>query len=177
MNIYYTNGFNTDKKIGQAHNDFAHIVPYDNDYIVFQDQDVCFLNHFTGKLIHDAVTQFGHQFDIFGVMTNRIGLDHQRYPGMENEADISKHYMLANNLAIQPLSVKPCAVVAGMVMIMKRSTWSDLGGFTPGIHFDSEFCLAAALNGYTMGVIENIYVLHLYRWGKGNPAYNYHHLL
>lgn len=177
MNIYYTNGFNIEKKIGQAHNDFAKLVPNDEDWIVFSDQDVCFLQPHTGLLIHDAIRLFGNEYDIMGVMTNRIGLDHQRYPGMEKQSDISVHYMLSNKLAEKTMTIKECSVVAGMVMIMSKRTWYQLGGFTPGIHFDSDFCKEAKKTGYKMGIIENIYVLHLYRWGKGNPAYNYHHLL
>lgn len=176
MNIYYTNGFNTDKKIGQAHNDFAELAPEDS-WLIFQDQDVCFLTPNTGRLIHDAIKRFGNDYDIMGVLTNRIGVNHQLYNGLSYNYDMMYHSDIARQLEKQECYIKECDLVAGFMMIMTKFTWKDCGGFKPGIHFDSMFCKEAKDMGHKLGILQNIYVYHHYRPGVENPSFNYHHLL
>ncbi len=178
MNIYYTNGFNIYKEIGEQHNQFGRLIDNPNDFIVFMDQDCMMLTPNAGKLIYEAVEEFGGQYPVMGPLTNRIGLKHQLYDGLSPNYDVKYHSEIARDLSCKPPRIKSVDVIAGMMMIVNAGLWRSLGGFRPGIYFDQVFCSDVLSEGYKIGVLQHIYCWHSYRIGDEiNPAYNYHHLL
>lgn len=181
MRIRYISPFATDKNIGREYNEVISELP-DDSYVVIRDGDVMFLTHDWGNIIN-RIIQENPDFDIIGCATNRLGLDHQVVKVMFDKENMGEHIWTAD-LFSEGGAYYRCTqhnMVAGMLMIFKKSLWKELGGFTENPQkariFDKLFCIKAKKSGKKIGVSCALYVFHLYRWGKDNPKHYDKHLL
>lgn len=170
--VYYFRPMCGDKtKYGSLLNNHCESVPNDDDWICITDQDTCFLHEFTGKLIEDVIIKHGKNYDLFGCVTNRLGLSHQTPFGISKETDMIKHREIAVDLYERRYSdvlpVPENNVVAGMFMLFKKSTWEN-NKFIDGIigsdgrFFDWHFSQGVKRKG----IIQGLYLFHYYRLHK-----------
>jgi GT2 family glycosyltransferase len=183
MNIWYSNPYNTDKHIGKSLNDFCRIVPNNDDWIVLQDGDICYITPDWGKLIENSLSKNGNDFGLIGCYTNRLRGLHQLHNNqLSNVHDLKFHYHIAKEYAKKEAKVNDIGNylgVAGLFMAFKKYTWAQVGGFSEtSIAFDSDFNAKVREKGYRLGLINNLYVYHAYRiWNDINPQDDTNHLI
>lgn len=179
MKIFYSNPFRSDKNFGKAINDFCELMP-DDAWIVIQDGDMMYLTPDWGVIIERAIEEHGDKYDLFGCWTNRLNRKSKQiigYPSYDN-FDIKEHYHVAEGLAKnQGSTITDTDLVAGMFMAFKKSTWKKVGGFLENSKaFDTFFSKAVKDSGGKIGLVDQLYVFHLYRpWAK-DPSTDSKHL-
>lgn len=173
-NIWHFNPFDTQKRIGYSHNKHCRLIQDPEDWIVITDGDACYLTSDYGNLIEEATKS---DFDIMGCLTNRIGVPHLRVePEISNNPDIRYHIDIAKTRKFDN-DILETNLVAGFFLLFKKGTYDVIGGFPDNaIDFDIQFCNKALELGFKIGVIQSIYMLHIYRWGKPLPRYYTDHL-
>lgn len=181
MNIHYISPYRTDKNIGLALNEaITQLSPSDDDWIVHTDQDICFLRPDSKKQIDQVIGMNRGHWDVLGCLTNRLASSHQLHDGRFNDdADIRNHINIANVChTFQYGMVAPTSVnIAACLMAFRLRTWKEVGGFNEGsIRFDSEFTDAVQARGGKLGIMQGVYVFHLYRMWSDNPVWEVGHL-
>lgn len=177
--IHYISPFRCDKNIGKSiNNAITEFISNDNDWICHLDQDVLWLLPDSKKQLEEILSTT--DFDILGMVTNRLGQQHQLVQGMYNEPDISKHIEIAKKM--QNLNgndiIETKEILAAFCLCFKVKTWKSLGMFVENaINFDAIFSICAIKDGYKLGICPGIYLFHLYRWGSDNPSHDIKHLL
>src|SRR5690606_6544350 len=96
--IHYLTPYDSGKNIGKAYNEAIERIGDDNDWIVVRDGDTLFPTPQWGKHIEDALMKVGDHYQLIGAMTNRIGSEHQRVPGMFEVWDMREHVKKAQEL-------------------------------------------------------------------------------
>lgn len=164
MNIHFLSPYREDKNIGKAINDAVRqLNPAVDDFIVLCDQDMMWL-------LPDSKAQVMQtlrftQFDILGCMTNRVGLPWQVASGMAEEDSLRAHIEKAKELQHREGAVVGVDRVAAFMMCFRVALWRRLGGFAEDrLNFDLLFCDRAKRAGYSVGVMQDVYVLHIYRY-------------
>lgn len=173
--IWNITPFDPKKRLGKVHNDFVSLLP-DGDYVMVTDPDIMFLQPDTMRHIHDIVEEHGHEWDLLGCMTNRIGVGEQLALSGELslEWDIRYHGNICKTfLGMHGHSIAPAKLVAGFLMVFKKSLWEKTR-FEEGIDFDTKFCGAVASSGGRIGIMRGIYVFHNYRLFAGDMKYKKH---
>jgi len=195
--IWNITPYDPQKRLGKIHNDFCALIPLD-DFILITDPDMMFLLPQQMNWIEDIVAMYGHRIDVFGCMTNRIGVEAQIYKsqipvnlyvdgesigvGLHSqshfdETDITEHIGLAHECYEKhKYTIEETNLVAGFMMVFKKSLWNKIK-FQEGINFDVKFCEAVKKQGGIIAIMKGVYCLHLYRWGKENPKSYKQHLL
>jgi len=177
MQINFLTAFDTNKNIGGAYNRMIERI--NDEWIFIKDGDCMFLRPDYGNQIADVIAMHGNKYDVLGCLANRLAGQHQRVGELSDKADINHHRAIAsiqyNNFYSE---VKETTInVAAMMMCFKRSLWEKVGGFTENsIRFDIEFCERAKQSGAKLGIMQGLYMFHLYRWGSDNPMYDIKHL-
>jgi hypothetical protein len=170
VNVYYFTPYDTKGNIGKAMNNHCKLVPNDNDWIAVMDGDILFPNPKWGKIVENAIKEYGDKYQLMGCMTNRVGSEHQCIDGMFGEMDLLKHYEIATSLidAVEPLGNLG---IAGYFMLFQKKTWLKCGGFTENTNlahqFDTEFNKSVRKIGGKLGLIKGLYALHMYRIKSG----------
>lgn len=166
--VYYFTPYNTSGNIGKAMNEHCSLVQDPEAWIAVMDGDILFPNPQWGKIVEQAIQHHGKNYELFGCVTNRVGGEHQRVEGMENELSILEHY----NRSLQDGEVNPLGNlgVAGYFMLFQKKTWTKCGGFTENISeshiFDTVFNKSVRRIGGRLGLITGLYALHMYRIGQ-----------
>jgi hypothetical protein len=178
MNIYYSNPYSTSKNFGKAINDFCSLVPNDDDWIVIQDGDICYLRPDWGVIVEKALALHGHKFGLIGCYTNSIGGLHQTLEGRRvTDQPMKYHYEKAMELdtyEIEDLGIKG---VAGFFMAFQKKTWKKVGGFRENYRaFDTWFNNQVRARDMKIGIMKGLYVYHLYRIWSENPHKEVQHL-
>lgn len=172
MNIYYSNPYSIEKNFGKAINDFCQIVPNDDDWIVIQDGDICYLTPEWGRIIHDSLALNGDRFGLIGCYTNCLNSLDQLH-GKKRVIDLPMidHYHIAKSYQSLDIVDFPKGIIAGFWMAFKKSTWKKVGCFSENDRsFDITFSLKVQKAGMRIGIMQGLYVYHLYRiWDNGNP--------
>lgn len=175
--VHYLTPFDTSKRIGYAHNEAVKTVTDPEAWICLRDADTMFLTPDFGNIVERAIIDHGANYQLFGCLTNRLGVKHQLLNGtISDNADISHHITMAESIKSND-EVRDCNLVAGMFMLFHRKTWDLVGGFDESIQFDILFSEKVIKAGGRLGIIQSLYLLHLYRWGKPNPQMCYEHLI
>lgn len=175
--IHYLTPFDTAKQIGAAHNKAVELIKNSEDWICLRDADTMFLTPDFGQTIETAIGTHGANFQLLGCLTNRLGVPHQLYNGLSASSDISEHINIAKNCK-ENNTVTSCNLVAGMFMLFQKKTWEAVDGFKPSIHFDKTFSNDVISKGGKLGVLQSVYLFHLYRWGVNiGPQWHYKHLI
>lgn len=169
-NIYYFVPYNTDGNIGVGLNKHCELVPNDDDWIVIRDGDTMFQNPRWGLVVEESIMSYGHQYQLIGAVTNRVGGVHQCIGDMFGEMSLYKHWEVSEKL--ESSNVEPTSGVAGFFMAFKKSTWLKAGKFTENKslshRFDTEFNNAVRKIGGNIGMMTGVYVTHSYRIWEGD---------
>ena len=177
--IYTFTPFSIEKNFGGAINKCCQIVPEDDDWICIRDGDTMNLTPDWGKVIDAAIFAYGEDYQIFGSWTNRLNKNSkQLIPGMYDEFNILHHYMKAIEKT-KDIGITEVNLVAGFFMLFQKKTWEAVGGFHEfDKTFDVKFCKEARGRGGKIGIINKLYMFHLYRvWADKNPSHETKHLL
>lgn len=180
VRIRYSNPFSVEKNIGKEYNEFCEDVKGDDTWICLQDGDMSYLTGTWGKQIHDVVSTHGEEISLFGCMTNRIGRNIQREPGMFDVHDMRDHSSKALEIEkhrwgkVEDITDKK--YVAGFLMLFPKRLWLDVKFPENNIAFDDAFSLGAIKKGHRIGLMKGLYVYHLYRLWSDNPVRDRAHL-
>lgn len=180
MNIWYSNPYSIDKNFGKAINDFCSIVPNDEDWIVIQDGDICYLTPDWGRIIYESLKEHGHKFGLIGCYTNSLnGLNQLHGKRRFNDISMKDHHKIAKTYNSTNISDFGKLIVAGFFMAFQKKTWRLVGGFVENNKsFDTLFNIAVRKKGLKVGIMDGLYVYHLYRiWADGNPGNEVKHLM
>lgn len=180
MRIHYIQPFdnNSPPNIGGAINAAILQLNADpEDWIVSMDHDILWLLSSSKKQLTEILTTT--DFDILAPRMNRLGNDYQLILGMFGKTDILAHINEAvarHNYHYGVVSTFTGGPLAAACMCFKVKTWKALAGFEEhSLAFDTQFCIRAERSGMKMGIMEGIYIFHLYRMGK--QVNNIDHLL
>jgi len=173
--IHYISPYSLEKDYGAVINETVAL--FDNipqDWICLMDQDTMLFPQAPHLIKH--VTETYPYVGMFGARTNRIGqstiLNRQRVDSMFEERDMHQHKKYAQLLFNQEghkvtLIDRP---IAGFFMLFRVATWLKVGGFkkklADGGYFDMHFSNEVLNHGYHIGLINGLYVFHLYRMGE-----------
>lgn len=180
IKIHYISPYCTKKNIGRALNEaIKQLHANDDDWIVHTDQDICFLRPDSKKQIEAVLSNT--DFTVLGCLTNRLASPHQLYGGKFNEdADIREHIEIANECHTHSYGIVTSTTIniAACLMAFRVSTWKEIGGFRENsIRFDSEFTDAVQASDGKLGIMQGVYVFHLYRMWSDNPKWEVGHLV
>jgi hypothetical protein len=179
-NINWIQPYASDKNIGKEYNRMISLMP-DNSWIGITDHDAMFLRPDSKAQIQHCIDVYGHNYDVFGVVTNRLWGDHQRYKGIfSDDAFIDNHINIANQLHGKEYGqVEETFInIAGLCMVFNKSTWLEAGCFNENsICLDKEFTDSTMRKGGRLAIMKGVYMFHLYRWGQDKPGQYIEHLL
>jgi len=180
LKIVYSNPFSINKNIGRALNEFCEKWE-DDTWIVLQDGDITYLTPDWGERIYKSLALHGSRFGLIGCFTNRLRGMHQCHNNTFSEdMNIKNHIKIAQSEKYEDPGITDLKQlgVAGCFMAFKKSTWKEVGGFEENhIAFDTIFNQKVRAKGLKIGIMDNLYVFHLYRaWSDKNPFDEKSHL-
>lgn len=178
MKIHYITPFAVDKNIGREYNERIEELP-DDCWIVLRDGDTLFLTPEWGRQIEAIVERNKDSFQLISCVTNRLRATHQLHENsFSGNGDINHHVNIANTLQEDYYDeVHSTTTIAGLCMIFKKETWKQHPFKENTLKFDTLFCSAISKAGGKIGIAKGLYLFHLYRWGKENPADYIDHLI
>lgn len=180
--IHYLTPYDTEKNIGRAYNEAIENIGDDNDWIVVRDGDTMFPTPQWGKHIEDTLMKIGDAYQLIGAMTNRIGAEHQRVPGMWDVWDMREHVLKAKELQENHYAVveETDKGVAGFFLAFRKKTWKEIR-FTENKNeariFDTVFYKNVRAKKMRVGIMKGLYIVHLYRPLSDSPRTDVKHLL
>lgn len=177
--INWLQPYSVEKNIGREYNRLISLMP-DGEWIGITDHDAMFLRPDSKAQISDIITRHGHEFDVFGVLTNRLYGWHQQYNGFSEDPDVNNHVQIANDCHSSNYGqvVETNVNIAGLCMVFSKSTWDRVGGFAEGsITLDKDFTDAVMRTGGRLAIMTGVYMFHLYRWGQSDPTRYKDHLV
>lgn len=164
--IFYIQTYDYDVNIGRGYNE--HIASLPNDcWICINDSDSLYLNPKFGHQLNDIINKHGEEYALLGCITNRLGGIHQLHAKkFSNDFDVRNHYKIAEERFKQYYDeVEETTGVAGLMMLFKKSTWIDAGGFKLNdIACDTAFNKAIKERQLgKIGLMKGVYLFHSYR--------------
>src|SRR5690606_33279216 len=180
--IHYLTPYDSGKNIGKAYNEAIERIGDDNDWIVVRDGDTLFPTPQWGKHIEDALMKVGDHYQLIGAMTNRIGSEHQRVPGMFEVWDMREHVKKAQELQEKHYAdvEETDKGVAGFFLAFRKKTWKQIK-FTENPNearrFDTVFYKAVRAAKMRVGIMKGLYIVHLYRPLSSSPRTDVKHLI
>jgi len=179
MKVHFVSGYRTDKNIGKAINDsIKQLNPADEDWIVNTDHDVLWLLPESKAQVIEIIENT--DFHILGPRTNRLTVKNQLVPGIFDEWDMIKHVEGAKLLKEgQGTNVRRVhEILAAFCLCFRVDVWREQGGFSENnLHFDFIFCAEALRKRLKIGIMDGVYVFHLYRPLSDNPSMDHKHLI
>lgn len=174
--IFYITPARSDKNFGKAINDHIELLPEDA-WIVLRDADTTFLTPDYVKQIEDIVNNYGHEYDLIGCYTNRIGLKYQLLNGeLSEDVNIKNHIKIAKE-QFEKYGSKTVPLhknIAGFFMLFSKKAWNE-HKFDEGL-FITKSEGGRAVSGYIdywfsnyfakkkrVGIAKGLYVFHVYR--------------
>lgn len=175
VRISYIQPYATDLNIGRAYNEEVARIP-DDHYVVILDQDVMFLHPKTKAQIQ-AIVNKNTDYALFGCRLSRIGSGRQ-CPGGQSSDDpnIMNHYEIAKDLHEREYGQVSHYhyPIAGAFMCFPKATWNRVKFQEKNIAFDTQFSRDVMRFG-KIGMMEGVYLFHLYRlWAENPKAYKDH---
>ena len=174
LNIWYLSPYSMTFNIGGEYNRQIAQLPTD-DWICICDHDMLFLHPESKARMYD-IARSG-EYDLYGPLANRLASQEQApFKELFSEPDIRAHIAKAKALHMtEGLAVTPAkGPIAGMCMLFAKKTWERVGGFQENsINFDRRFSDKIVKKG----IMQGVYVLHLYRFGHEDPTRYVKHLI
>lgn len=158
--------FALDRNYGAACNAFMALLPEDG-WGVIMDHDMMWTTPRWYRQIAEAVAFQPRA--LFFAMTNRIASPWQRI-GPESNHDIIAHRAIGRErLAVRTLlDVTHTKGAGGVVMVVSKAAWREVGGFVDGLFcVDHNMHFAHADVGRPVYLIEGLYVYHARRVDGG----------
>lgn len=184
MKVHFISPYSTDMppNIGGAINEaVADLAAGSLDWICLTDHDTMWLLPDSKRQVIDTLRIHEGKYHLLSCRTNRLGGPLQLVSGMFNEDSIRAHVSCAKALQAKNWStVDPMHrnYVAGFMLCFPVWLWSELGGFEENaIDFDIQFSQKVYGAGYKIGIMNGVYLLHLYRILSDNPRHDISHLL
>ncbi len=169
-NLQFTAPYSFAGNIGQGYNEAMASLAREDDWMVLMDLDAMLLGSGVGHQIAEIIWKHP-EYKLFAAVTNRIGTEAQKVPGMWNERDLGKHREKTLELQrTRPHHVKQTkGPVSGVVLVLQKKTWREVGGFASNglLHVDYDFCRRLLALGGKIGVMEGVYATHYYRMLEG----------
>lgn len=169
--IYFFSPYSFEKNLGQAYNEYFKLVPKEEDWICFTDLDSMFLIPEIGNQLQNYINKYP-ETGLFTCLTNRVGNLEQCYKGeISNNSDILYHKKIAiqlkeqNNLKVKELK----NIISGHLMLIQKGNWRRVGGFKNNgvLAIDNDFSKKILLNRMKILLMEEVYLLHYYRFLEG----------
>lgn len=174
--IHYISPYATDGNIGRAINEACALVP-DGDWICLRDGDAMFTTPDWGRTIDNVVREYGDKYDLFGAVTNRIGLKHHQVPGMMDVMDIRRHWEVGAMIQANGAQVESTReLIAGFFMLFSKNTWS-INKFPEDRRRARLFDIDYSMRIKRRAIIKGLYMLHLYRIWSDSPRTDVRHLV
>jgi len=157
--------FSPTMNLGRAYNDAMERLPEDG-WAVFLDHDACWTTRDWYRQIEEAV-QAKPDAGLFTAVANRIGPKWQQ-AGERDCHDIARHRVFgkARTRVRTMLDATDTKGIGGVVMVISRRAWAEVGGFAAGMMcVDHRMHFAQRDAGRRIYVIEGLYVYH---WRRAN---------
>ena len=168
--------FSFEKNLGKAYNEAMNLLPSDDDWAIITDIDILFMDNKAPFHFKKAIELFP-ETGIFTCPANRTGRGQQKYKGeLSKDANIINHRKIAIKEA-EKFRVKDITEpIAGYIMAIRKGVWKSVGGFKEAeiLGIDLDFSKKVMAAGYTIKLIESVYIFHYYRLLEGGPAYREH---
>ena len=159
--------FALDMNLGRAYNESMALLPRDDDWAVFLDHDAIWTTREWYRQITEAVATVPEA----GVITAVASRGWQRWQCtgvQENNHDMAFHRKIGKGMTKVRtlLDVTEASGIAGVVMVVQKRKWREVGGFVDGLFcVDHGMHFAMADAGYRVYVHEGLYVYH---WRRAN---------
>ena len=168
MKIHYASPYGFDG-IGKAYNEEFDKIKM-NDWLCLVDQDAMFQAEKPGHQIKYIVEKYP-DVGMFTCLTNRVKNKNQLYPGAFSVYDMVAHARIAADCQRKYYDhIKFVEkYISGVLMLIKKSTWKKVGKFSESnkvIGIDTEFSRRLLKEGYSIAVMQGVYITHSYRMLK-----------
>src|SRR6185312_12315558 len=140
----------------------------DGDWACFIDHDACFTTYDWYAQLEEITAGLTEPC-VLTALTNRVGSHWQRVPGIDpNNHAMDDHRRIGRALQAEAGSrlrdVTHESLMSGVVLLLSRKTWVELGGFPDGfLGVDNAIHQAARDHGFPVYLMEGVYVYHWYR--------------
>ena len=171
MHIYYGIPYALDRNLGREYNLYMNLLPNDDDWMVFNDGDSCFLSFDWGHAIAEVIKKIPDA-GLITCLTNRISKGRKQLYG-EDSPDILIHRAIAKRLdkEFRGQYRKNNACISGFLMAIQKKTWKEVGKFpeSPGkiLGVDDAFSRKILKSGKIIYIMKGMYKLHYYRMAEG----------
>jgi GT2 family glycosyltransferase len=174
MNIYTLIPYDLEKNLGGAYNKFMNLLE-DDDWAVFLDHDAMFTTPDWMSTIEKTIDE-NPEYGFFTCRTNRIGSAWQKMGGVDEENHDMRYHrsigrevsQVSPNMLASVADVTDAPYMSGVVMIVKKSVWKELGGAPEGmLGVDGQLHIRCRESNIKLGLMNHLYVYHWYR-GDGN---------
>lgn len=175
--IYYSTPYHQGD-IGKGINDFIELLP-DDSWVCIRDADTMFLTPNQQEQIQYIAQTT--DYDLIGCRTNRLRSPYQALEGAFSIDSMGWHQDKARELEnasygiVEP--IPDTEVVAGMLMLFRKSLWNEIKIPERSIRFDTEFSNSVRSAGYKLGIAQGIYIFHMYRYGETDPYHAIGHIV
>lgn len=163
------------KNLGRAYNLCMERL-HEEDWACFIDHDACFTTPTWYQQLESIVAECPEPC-VLTAKTNRVGSPWQRVPDIDpREHSMIEHRRIGRHLADQYgttlTDVTDQGLMSGVVILLAKKTWRQLGGFRDGfLGVDNELHQAARDQGLRVYLMEGLYVYHWYR-GDGHVPHD-----
>jgi hypothetical protein len=165
--VFFTQVWDNSKNYARYANEFMSLLP-DDSYACITDGDVMFLNSDYGNIIYEYTQKY--PLSTLTARTNRIACPYQKLAGVNvNNHDIVYHKRLAQIQTTKLYTItdvsKEIYPMSGMLMVIKKSVWEEVGGFKGDglLGIDNNFFTALQQHNKQILVMEGLYIYHQYR--------------
>ncbi len=140
----------------------------EDDWACLLDHDACFTTSSWFSVIEELISVVPEN-SLLTVSTNRVGSEWQLVTGIEpNNHDFKYHRSIGSNLeeqyGLKIEEVTSLSPLSGVVMILSKRTWINMGGFCDGfLGVDTDAHRRIAGIGGKVFLIPGLYVYHWYR--------------
>lgn len=171
--IYFNQVFERSGNIGLHYNKFMSLLPNDDDFACFTDNDAIFTTYGHGEQLHKIIEKYP-ECGLFVATANRIGCLWQRNGAWNNDnmkdmrafgkrlAD--KHYDQVEDVTDKALSHP----FSGFLILIRKSTWKTVGGFLEEgvLGVDNDLHRRAHEHGEKVYLMKGVFLYHWYRGGN-----------
>lgn len=168
MKVHILTPYDIGKDLGFAYNQACAMVP-DGDWVCLMDYDCMLLTPDAGYILH-GYAERGEQA-LYTCYTNRCHpTSPQCVTGMSDVSDIKEHIIFADKQKQYKKLMRIRGNVSGFLMLFPKSLWLKYP-FKEGIGclgVDTDYWQRLAKNNIPMYIMQNLYVLHLYRMITNN---------
>lgn len=179
LEVFYISPY-CEGDIGKGINRQISLLP-DDSWVCLMDSDTLLLTSFAQRQIQQII-EHNLDYDLIGCTTNRLGSPYQRYQGeLSENTDIMYHKQIALELAMthgtEVEEVPEDKIIAGCLMLFRKSLWNEFPFEEKSIQFDIIFNQVLRTNKKRIGKSLGLYIFHMYRLGMDNPEEQIGHLV